>query len=169
MKRRREGSRRAAGATPRLLVAAVGRAGRAGAHEVALFDHYAARISFPLVVKEVTSRRALAAPDAVRHEGGLLLKAVPDGAVVVALDAAGKRLTSAAFAKRLGAWRDGGVKDVAFLIGGADGLDGAVTGAAELVLSLGAMTWPHLLARAMLAEQIYRAQCILSGHPYHRG
>ena len=57
---------------------------------------------------------------------------------------------------------------MAFLIGSADGLDGAVTGGAELVLSLGTMTWPHLLARAMLAEQIYRAQCILSGHPYHR-
>ena len=111
----------------------------------------------------------MAAPDAVRHEGELLLRAVPDGARVVALDAAGKTLTSAAFAKHLGAWRDAGVKDVAFLIGGADGLDGAVTGAADLVLSLGAMTWPHLLARAMLAEQIFRAQCILSGHPYHRG
>ncbi len=168
LKRRRESRHRAAGATPHLLVATVGRAGRAGAHEVALFDRYAARISFPLAVKEVRSRRALTAPDAVRHEGELLLKAVPDGAVVVALDAAGKTLTSAAFAKRLGAWRDGGVKDVAFLIGSADGLDGAVTGGAELVLSLGTMTWPHLLARAMLAEQIYRAQCILSGHPYHR-
>ena len=117
----------------------------------------------------MASRRAGAATDAVRHEGELLLKAVPEGALVVALDAAGKTLTSAAFAKRLGAWRDGGVKDVAFLIGGADGLDGAVTGAADEVLSLGAMTWPHLLARAMLAEQIYRAQCILAGHPYHRG
>ena len=105
----------------------------------------------------------------MRHEGELLLKAVPDGALVVALDPAGKKFTSAAFAKRLGAWRDGGVKDIAFLIGGADGLDRAVTDGADEVLSLGAMTWPHLLARAMLAEQIYRAQCILSGHPYHRG
>jgi len=110
----------------------------------------------------------VAPPDAVRHEGEKLLKAVPVGAFVIALDGAGKTLSSAAFAKRLGAWRDGGVKDIAFLIGGANGLDGAVTGAADLVLSLGAMTWPHLLARAMLVEQIYRAQCILSGHPYHR-
>ena len=146
----------------------MGRAGRAGAPEIALFDHYAARISFPLAVKEVTSRRAVAPSDVVRHEGELLLKAVPDGAFVVALDAAGKTLTSAAFAKRLGAWRDAGVKDLVFLIGGADGLDGAVTSAADLVLSLGAMTWPHLLTRAMLAEQLYRAQCILAGHPYHR-
>jgi 23S rRNA (pseudouridine1915-N3)-methyltransferase len=72
-----------------------------------------------------------------------------------------------AFAEKLGIWRDH-ARDVAFLIGGADGLDEAVRKRADLVLGLGAMTWPHLLVRGMLAEQIYRAQCILSGHPYHR-
>ena len=77
-------------------------------------------------------------------------------------------MTSAAFAGLLGRWRDEGVRDIAFLVGGAEGLDGSVREAAALTLSLGAMTWPHLLARALLAEQLYRAQSILTGHPYHR-
>ncbi|MCH6587970.1 MAG: 23S rRNA (pseudouridine(1915)-N(3))-methyltransferase RlmH, partial [Proteobacteria bacterium] len=68
----------------------------------------------------------------------------------------------------LGRWRDEGVRDIAFLVGGAEGLDGSVREAAALTLSLGPMTWPHLLARALLAEQLYRAQSILTGHPYHR-
>jgi 23S rRNA (pseudouridine1915-N3)-methyltransferase len=87
---------------------------------------------------------------------------------VVALDGKGRTLTSAQFARHLGGWRDHGVKDLAFAIGGADGLDAAVIDRAQLVLSLGPMTWPHMLARALLVEQIYRAQCILAGHPYHR-
>ncbi len=86
----------------------------------------------------------------------------------MALDGAGRVLTSSEFAARMGTWRDRSVADVAFLIGGAAGLDRAVTEGADLVLSLGAMTWPHLLVRGMLAEQIYRAQQILAGHPYHR-
>ena len=86
----------------------------------------------------------------------------------VALDQTGRVLTSSEFAARMGAWRDRAVGDVAFLIGGASGLDSDVTEGADLVLSLGAMTWPHLLVRGMLAEQLYRAQQILAGHPYHR-
>ena len=81
----------------------------------------------------------------------------------------GKNLTSPVFAKKIGAWRDDGVKDLAFLIGGADGLAKEVRKTAVLTLSLGSMTWPHLLVRALLAEQLYRAQTILAGHPYHRG
>jgi 23S rRNA (pseudouridine1915-N3)-methyltransferase len=88
---------------------------------------------------------------------------------VVALDERGAALSSAAFAERLGTWRDGGIPDLAFLIGGADGLADTVRQRAGLVLSLGLMTWPHLLARGLLLEQIYRAQQILAGHPYHRG
>ena len=86
----------------------------------------------------------------------------------IALDGRGKSLTSEGLAARLGHWRDDGVKDIAFLIGGADGLPRAVTETAHLTLSLGAMTWPHLLVRGMLCEQIYRAEQILRGHPYHR-
>ncbi|MEE3050590.1 MAG: 23S rRNA (pseudouridine(1915)-N(3))-methyltransferase RlmH, partial [Pseudomonadota bacterium] len=76
--------------------------------------------------------------------------------------------TSVGLAKKLGAWRDDGVKDVVFMIGGAGGLHGAVKKRAQLALSFGAVTWPHLLTRGLLAEQIYRAESILSGHPYHR-
>ncbi|MCH8038105.1 MAG: 23S rRNA (pseudouridine(1915)-N(3))-methyltransferase RlmH [Proteobacteria bacterium] len=96
------------------------------------------------------------------------LGAAPAGARLVALDEAGKAMTSAAFAGLLGRWRDAGVRDIAFLVGGAEGLDGSVREAAALTLALGPMTWPHLLTRALLAEQLYRAESILTGHPYHR-
>src|SRR5258708_6718042 len=98
----------------------------------------------------------------------LATKLKAEGGRVVALEARGNPLDSAGLARQLGRWRDQGARDVAFLIGGADGLDPTVTEAADLVLSLGAMTWPHALARVMLAEQLYRAETILSGHPYHR-
>jgi 23S rRNA (pseudouridine1915-N3)-methyltransferase len=102
------------------------------------------------------------------REGELLLQAAPAGATLVALDRRGKVLDSQAFADRLARWRDNSVSDVAFLIGGAEGHAEPLLKKADLVLSFGAMTWPHLLARAMLAEQIYRAQQLLAGHPYHR-
>jgi 23S rRNA (pseudouridine1915-N3)-methyltransferase len=150
----------------RILLAAVGRARSDPAG--ALFDHYAARLSWPLTVREVSLGRRLP-PERLRAaEGERLLAAVPKGAVTVALDSQGAALSSEALAERLRAWRDGGVSDVAFLIGGAGGLDPAVREAADLVLSLGPMTWPHILVRALLAEQLYRAQTILAGHPYHR-
>lgn len=151
----------------RILVAAVGRA-RPGP-ERALFDHYLKRLSWPLVLREVEEKRPLPAAERMAREGELLLGAVPAGAVVVALDERGKALPSEDFAARIGTWRDGGISDIAFLIGGADGHAEAVRRRADLLLGFGAMTWPHMLVRGMLAEQVYRAQCILSGHPYHRG
>ena len=84
------------------------------------------------------------------------------------LDERGKALSSEAFAERLGKWRDDGVREVRFLLGPADGHRAETRDAADLVLALGPATWPHLLARAMLAEQLYRAVTILSGSPYHR-
>ncbi len=146
-------------------IIAVGRA-RDGP-ERALFDHYAGRLAKPLTLREVEEKRPLPVTDLVRREGELLRAAVPRGAVVVALDGRGRTLDSIALAQKLGQWRDGG-DEVAFLIGGREGLDDPVLSAADLVLSLGPMTWPHLLVRALLAEQLYRAQCIISGHPYHR-
>ena len=113
-------------------------------------------------------KRKLAPPELKTREATLLLNAVPKGAAIVALDRRGTALSSEAFAQRLATWRDAGA-DLAFLIGGAEGLAESVLERAQLVLSFGAMTWPHLLARAMLLEQIYRAQQILAGHPYHRG
>ncbi len=150
----------------RLKLAVVGR-WKSGP-ERALFEHFARRITWRLELKEVEEKKKLPPPTLMRREGELLLAQVPKGAVVVALDGRGKAMTSAAFAKRLGAWRDDGIGDVVFVIGGAHGLDPAVLRKAALVLGLGPMTWPHLMVRAMLAEQIYRAQTILAGHPYHR-
>jgi 23S rRNA (pseudouridine1915-N3)-methyltransferase len=151
----------------RLVLAAVGRA-KSGP-ERSLFDHYRARLGWPLTLCEVEERRPLPVPDRMAREGDLLLAQVPAGAVIVVLDERGKVLDSEAFAAQMAAWRDGGVRQAAFLIGGADGHGAAVRAKADLLLSLGVMTWPHLLVRGMLAEQLYRAECILANHPYHRG
>jgi 23S rRNA (pseudouridine1915-N3)-methyltransferase len=150
----------------RLAIVAVGRL-RPGP-ERTLFEHYAARIRWPLAVHEVEERRKLPKQGLIAREGELLRAACPKGAKIIALDGAGKALTSEALARRLGTWRDEAVDDVALVIGGADGLDPSIVAAADVVLSFGAVTWPHLLMRALVAEQIYRAQQILAGHPYHR-
>lgn len=150
----------------RLTVAAVGRARPGPLRD--LFDDYAGRSAWPLTLREVEARKGLSGVALKREEASLLLAAVPAGAAVVALDERGRDLDSAGFARLLGRWRDEGRAEAAFLIGGADGHDDAVRDRAELLLSFGRLTWPHMLARAMLAEQIYRAQTILSGHPYHR-
>lgn len=153
----------------RLHIIAVGKFARKGA-EKALFDTYSGRLKAPfsLDVIEVEEKKSLPPAELKRREGALLLDRTPDGAVIVALDEKGKSLKSTLFAEKLGVWRDEGIRDVAFVIGGADGLDDAVKAKADLTLNLGAMTWPHMLVRTLIAEQIYRAQCILSGHPYHR-
>ena len=150
----------------KIWLAAVGRA-RAGAARD-LYDEYARRMTWPLALKEVEVRKRASPAELKRLEAELLLAAVPNAAMIVALDERGTALSSEKFADRLGAWRDGGVADVAFLIGGADGHGEAVGKRADLMLALGPMTWPHLMVRAMLAEQLYRAQQILAGHPYHR-
>jgi 23S rRNA (pseudouridine1915-N3)-methyltransferase len=150
----------------RLAIVAVGRLKRGP--ERTLYEHYAGRIRWPLAVHEVEERRPLPARQLIAREGELLRAACPKGAKIIALDGAGKALTSEALAGRLGAWRDEAVDDVALVVGGADGLDRSIIAAADLVLSFGAVTWPHLLMRALIAEQLYRAQQILAGHPYHR-
>ena len=152
----------------RLWLIAVGRL-RTGPEQM-LVSHYAGRMtSWPIEVREVEEKRPLKAAELREREGALLLAALPAGASAVALDARGKALASEEFAARLARWRQAGTADLAFLIGGAEGLSTAVRQRAELVLSLGPMTWPHLLVRGMLLEQLYRAQQILAGHPYHRG
>jgi 23S rRNA (pseudouridine1915-N3)-methyltransferase len=150
----------------RILIVAVGRAGRGPVK--AQVDEYAGRLKPPLELVEVEERRPLPAPALKAREAELLLKAVPAGALLVALDGRGKVLSSEELAERLAAWRDRGPKALAFVIGGADGLDQSVLDRADFVLSLGPMTWPHMLVRVMLAEQLYRASSILAGHPYHR-
>ena|SRR5690625_2317827 len=159
----------------RLTLLAVGRL-RGGPLQ-ALLDDYGKRLGGkglgggplgPLSVKEVEERRSLPPPALKAREGELLLKALPKDARVVALDETGRSLDSRAFASLLGRWHDEGVAETTFVIGGADGLDEGVRQRAHLTLSLGALTWPHMLVRLLLAEQLYRANAILQGHPYHR-
>jgi len=133
-----------------------------------LFATYCARMRPAPVLKELDVRKKLAGVELKQAEAGLLLEAVPKGAVIVALDERGKTMGSRDFAGQIQNWQDQGRAEIAFLIGGADGLDEAVRQRADLLISFGKMTWPHMLVRPMLAEQLFRATAILSGHPYHR-
>lgn len=154
----------------RITVACIGRAGRAK-HDAAqsLIESYRERLPWPVTIREVEDRKqGGSVAERKAREADLLLAAVPKGAVLVALDERGKGLSSRQFAEILEKWRDAGEQEVAFLIGGADGLGPALTARARLTLSLSAMTWPHLLARVMLLEQLYRAWSLQAGHPYHR-
>jgi 23S rRNA (pseudouridine1915-N3)-methyltransferase len=119
-------------------------------------------------VTELTESRAGSAASRKVEEARGLSAQLPTGGIVVALDERGKTLGSEDFAKRLARWRDDGNQAVSFVIGGADGLDPDFVRAADLTLSFSPLTWPHQLVRNMLAEQLYRATTILSGHPYHR-
>lgn len=101
-------------------------------------------------------------------EAVLLERAIPAGALIATLDERGRVLSSPEFAEMLAGWRDGGRQDVAFVIGGADGIDPSLRAKAGFSLSFGRMVWPHMLVRVMLAEQLYRAATILGGGPYHR-
>ena len=118
----------------------------------------------PVRVQEVEDRKG----GGMAAEAVLLNAAIPDGAALCVLDERGRQLTSPQFADRLAGWRDAGHRDVAFIIGGADGIDPALRDRADLAISFGRMVWPHMLARVMLAEQLYRAASILAGAPYHR-
>lgn len=134
--------------------------------ETALFARYAARIRPNLSLTELPDGKGAPA-EIKRREGEALLAALPPRAFAVVLDLGGETLDSTGFAARLEYWLALG-RPLHFLIGGAEGLDTPVVARADAAVSLGAMTWPHLMARAMLAEQIYRARAITSGHPYHR-
>jgi len=143
---------------------AVGRL-RAGP-EAELFNRYNTRLQPRLTVVELPQERGSALL-IKRKEGAALLAGLQKDAFVVPLDMGGHSLSSEAFAARLGQWSCMAYP-ISFLIGGAEGLDASVIARADYVLSLGVMTWPHFLVRAMLAEQLYRAQAITQGHPYHR-
>ena len=136
-----------------LHIVARGKVGRSP--EADLVERYLKRIAWPTKVTELPERGGKA------PEPGA-------GAVTVVLDERGKALSSLQFAKTLERWRDGGKREARFLIGAADGHDDAERSGADLLLSFGPATWPHLLARAMLAEQLFRATSILANHPYHR-
>lgn len=104
----------------------------------------------------------------MKAEAELLRRSLPERAKTVVLDERGEVMSSPDFAEALASWRDDGQADLAFVIGGADGIDPALRNAADFVLSFGKMVWPHLLVRVMLSEQLYRAASILTGAPYHR-
>ena len=154
----------------RLTICAVGRL-RKGP-EAALVEDYATRATkagralglTPLTITEVEDRRG----GGMEAEAALLRRAVPPGAVLVTLDERGEEMTSPGFADLLARWRDQGRGDAAFVIGGADGIAPDLRAEADHALRFGRMVWPHMLARVMLAEQIYRATQILGGTPYHR-
>lgn len=147
-----------------LRVIAVGRL--KDAPEAALFTRYADRMRPKLTLTEIPEARGAPA-EIKRREGAALLAVLPGGAFAVALDQGGEAPDSARLAVLLDRWLALG-RPVCFLIGGAEGLDAAVLARADVTLSLGALTWPHFLVRAMLAEQLYRARAIAAGHPYHR-
>jgi 23S rRNA (pseudouridine1915-N3)-methyltransferase len=157
----------------RITIAAVGRMKQGPERElVARYLERAAQSGKPLAltgfeVAELPESRASAPATRKSEEARALRAALPDG-ITVALDERGKPLSSDAFARQLARWRDDGRPAASFVIGGADGLDPAFTAAADLTLSFSPLTWPHQLVRIMLAEQLYRATTILSGHPYHR-
>ena len=158
----------------RLIVGAVGR--MKPGPEKQLFDDYILRTAKSLKslgfsgieTFEVDPVKDRSATIRKRRDGEALLAKLPPGGVVCALDERGDPLTSLAFSNFIGALRDRGEPAVAFLIGGADGHAEAVRTASRKKLAFGPATWPHMLVRAMLAEQLYRATTILSGHPYHR-
>lgn len=149
----------------RFLIVAVGRWREGPAR--ALFDEFAKRLSPAPELIEVEEKRKVGTPERVRREGDLLLARVPDDSFVIALDGRGKALSSEELAGQFEALQAHGTA-ATFVIGGADGLAPTVLARADLTLSLGPMTWPHMLVRVMLAEQIYRAEAIRAGHPYHR-
>lgn len=158
----------------RLIIAAVGKM-RAGP-ERALFEDYQRRAegagrTLGLTGPALTECEAPKNATGVKRqeqEGALLLKAAPPGAHIVAMDERGKNLTSEDVAAAIARQRDSGAPAFTFFIGGADGHSSDIKAHASQIWSFGAATWPHMLARVMLAEQIYRAVAILSGHPYHR-
>jgi 23S rRNA (pseudouridine1915-N3)-methyltransferase len=135
--------------------------------EAELFARYNVRLRPKLDVTELPEGTGAPA-EIKRREADAILAALPDSAFAVALDLGAAAPASEDFARVLESWQGQGRK-LAFLIGGAEGLESRVLARANHVLSLGALTWPHMLVRVMLAEQIYRAQAILAGHPYHRG
>ncbi|GLK62753.1 23S rRNA (pseudouridine(1915)-N(3))-methyltransferase RlmH [Paracoccus kondratievae] len=117
----------------------------------------------PVTLAEVEDKRG----GGMAAEAALLSKVIPEGAALVVLDERGQMLSSPELASRIAGWRDQ-ARDVAFVIGGADGIDPMLRDRADLAISFGRMVWPHMLVRVMLTEQIYRATTILAGSPYHR-
>ncbi len=157
-----------------ITIIAVGRAKDSAERD--LFNKYRERFDkvgsgqglASLSLIEVEEKRSIQGDERKKREAELILNALPEGAVLVLLDERGKALSSKEICQLIETNRDQGVRDLVFVIGGADGVTIELRNLATKLLSFGPATWPHMLARTMLGEQIYRAVCILSGHPYHK-
>jgi 23S rRNA (pseudouridine1915-N3)-methyltransferase len=158
----------------RIVVIAVGRLKQGPERELAeryrkRFDDAGRKLGFRgLEIHEISESRARETPARIAEEASAIAAAIPDNSVLVTLDERGENIDSAAFARRLGQWRDAAVSQTIFAIGGADGLSPDLRGKSKLTVAFGAATWPHQMVRVMLLEQLYRAATILAGHPYHR-
>ncbi len=139
-----------------------------GSPEFEIMTGYIKQCKWPIIVKEFEEKRTLSVDELKKAESTLLLNAVPPKAVVIAMDEKGRQMTSREFSQYLVNCQNRGVSDVVFLIGGANGHTDMLRQKANLLLSMGKMTMPHMLARAVLTEQLFRACCIAHHHPYHR-
>lgn len=151
----------------KITIAAVGRLKRSALEGV--FNDYITRLRWTVSVHEIEAAKAPGADARREKEEGKLERLIPEGSMLVALDAGGKDLSSEALADLMERWQLERHPHATFVIGGPDGLAAGLVDRADLVLAFGRATWPHLLVRVMLAEQLYRAASIRAGHPYHRG
>ena len=136
--------------------------------EQALVERYTKRLPWPLEIIEIDDRHRQPENRQKDRETRSITAKLPKNAALIALSENGKLLSSRKFAKTIDRYQEDAHKELVFLIGGAGGLGQALLARSDLELSFGPMTWPHMMARAMLVEQIYRAASILAGHPYHR-
>jgi 23S rRNA (pseudouridine1915-N3)-methyltransferase len=157
----------------KIMIAAIGRLKAGAEREIA--ERLLSRaktagknIGLTFSTREFPESRAGSSKTRKDQEAATITAALPQKTILIALDEHGQAIDSRAFAKQLEKWRDSGVSDVIFAIGGADGHGAAILERSDMRIAFGAMTWPHQIIRLMLAEQLYRAITILSGHPYHR-
>ena len=136
--------------------------------EQELLHTYFKRLPWQVTIKEFELKKELSTEARREAEAVMLLQATEGVGCLIALDERGKHFSSEALAAQIGRWQQEGHSQLGIIIGGQDGLHASVRQRAQLVLSLGAVTWPHMLVRALIAEQLYRCHTILSGHPYHR-
>jgi len=158
----------------RLVVVSIGRLKQGPERELAeryreRFEDIGRKLGFRgLTIHEIPESRARDTATRISEEAAAIAAAIPEKSVLVALDEHGKSIDSATFARQIGDWRDQGIANTIFAIGGADGLSPDLQRKAKLRIAFGSATWPHQMVRVMLLEQIYRAATILAGHPYHR-
>lgn len=154
----------------KIRVIAIGRI-KQGPEKI-LIEIYAKRLTSPCEIIELEARKDLHSAELISAEAALIEKSlnIKNNAkrMIIALDERGQSLTSRDFAKKITMWGNQAYNELVFIIGGADGLAPSIRDRADLLISFGSMTWPHMLVRVLLMEQIYRAQTIMAGHPYHR-